>query len=329
MWPASKSLPGRAAGLSLSAGLVAFGCLVPDIELVDRLPDSGAGAAGRGGEGQSGSGSEGGEPTSEGGADPGSAGEPARGGEQSRSGAGGAAETGGSGSGGTAGAGGSGGTIATEIPELNACATNTYQVCDDFEGQLSDGWPPGFEATAVTDAPSGGAVLVADYGFQPQLRLSFTAISVSFWVRLETNTDQRFISFAQGNDEFGLGMEHDRARFLHSGTDGMIAPTDDNRTRLLSAMTWMCVQLRVDALTSVIESRIVVPGDAPFDLPPLDDTPTTDEDADWHQQSGPPLIDSGILIFGQQGAYQQFDDVVVGDYDQQTLCDLYLEAVGG
>lgn len=329
MCPASQCRPGRAAGLLLSAGLIAFGCLVPDVELVDRLPDTAAGAANRGGEGHSGSESEGGEPTNEAGAEPGSAGETAEGGAQSQSGAGGAAQTGGSADGGTTVTGGSGGSTVTGIPELNACATNTYLVCDDFEGQLSDGWPPGFAATAVTDAPSGGSVLVADYGFQPQLQLSFTAISVSFWVRLESNTDQRFISFAQGNDELGLGMEHDRARFLHSGTDGIIAPTDDNRTRLLSAMTWMCVQLRVDALTSVIESRIVVPGDAPFDLPPLDDTPTTDEDADWHQQSGPPSIDAGRLIFGQQGAYQQFDDVVVGDYDQQTLCDIYLEAVGG
>jgi hypothetical protein len=316
---------GRIAWSSVGAGVLAFGCLVPDIELVDDLPNGAAGSAGRAGASQSGSSNEGGEPTSEGGSES-SAGQPSDGGAPGQSGAAGSAL--GGASGGRAGSGGSGGgSVSTEIPELDVCSGTTYQVCDDFEGALSAGWPAGVAGTPMTDAPSGDAVLVANYQFQPQLQLDFTTMSVSFWVRFQTKADQRFVSFAQGTDEFGLGMEHEQARFIHGGAEGIIAPTDDTKTRVLTPLTWICVQLRVDALMSVIDARIVVPGDAPVDLPPLDNTPTEGEDLNWHEQSGPPLIDSGHLTFGQEGAYQELDDVVVGEYDEATVCDRYLEAI--
>lgn len=300
--------------LSLSAGLIAFGCLVPDIELVDDLP----GSAGHGGEGQSGSASEGGEHFSDS-----SGGEPTEGGEQGVGGS-----SGSSAGNDWGGAVGTGGAPSSDIPELGVCASGSYQVCDDFEGMLSDGWPPGITGTALTDAPSGDAVLVVDFGFQPELQLSFTAISVSFWVRLQNKADQRFISFTQGTDELGLGIEHEQARFIHSGMEGVIAPSDDNKTRLIAPATWFCVELRVDQVAARIESRIVVPGDSPVTLPVLDNTPTEGEDDYWNASlAGNWEIDSGKLIFGQNGAYQEFDDVVVGDYDEQTLCDRYLEAI--
>jgi hypothetical protein len=323
MSAAAAGRSGRAVWLSLSAGLIAFGCVVPDIELVDSLPDSAAGSGGRGGEGQSGSASEGGELSNEAGADSGGAGAP------SESGAGGAAGGNTAAHGGTAGSAGSAGSMSSEIPELDVCTTgNSFQVCDDFEARLSSGWPPGLAATIISDAPSGQAVLVKDYAFQHQLQLDFTAISVSFWVRLASRTDQRILSFKQGMHEFGLGMEGDRARFMHSGFEALVAPSDDNKTRLLAPATWFCVELRVDTTGASIESRVVVPGDAPYPLPVLDDLATAGEDDEWN--AGLPdswQIESGALVFGEEGSYQEFDDVVVGDYDEQTLCDRYLEAV--
>jgi hypothetical protein len=331
MRPASKWRPGHAVGLSLSAGFVAFGCLVPDIELVASLPDSVAGATGReGGAGEPGSSSTGGEPTHEAGADAGGAGEPGQGGAHSQSGAGGTAGAGSSAGGASAGTGGSSTSHGSEIPELNACATDTYRVCDDFEDPLSDHWSPGLSGTPASDAPSGEAVLVKDYAFQHQLMLDFTAISVSFWVLLESRTDQRIVSFKQGMHEFGLGMEHDRARFMHSGIEGLVAPSDDNKTRLLAPATWLCLELRVDTFGGSIESRVVVPGDPAFPLPALDNMPTAGEDDEWN--AGLPggwQIESSGLVFGEEGSYQKFDDVLIGEYDQQTLCDIYLEAVGG
>jgi hypothetical protein len=69
---------------------------------------------------------------------------------------------------------------------------------------------------------------------------------------------------------------------------------------------------------------VVVPGDGPVALPVLDKTPTTGEDELWNTSFPNWTANGGVLIFSQSGVYQEFDDVLVADYDAQTLCEKFV-----
>jgi hypothetical protein len=67
-----------------------------------------------------------------------------------------------------------------------------------------------------------------------------------------------------------------------------------------------------------------MPGDAPMALPVLDKTSTSGEDEVWNENFPNWTANSGSLIFGQVGLYQEFDDVLVSEYDAQTLCEKFV-----
>lgn len=304
-------------------------CLVQDVELVDRLPgasggsggdDAGASGGMAGSSNSSGSQNEGGDPSSG-----------AAGGDDSGGGAG--ASSGGSPPGGSAGAGagGSGGSgpgTISEIPQnlLDCGSVSNPYVCDDFETQLSPQWPPGTTPANVVDAPSGKLGLAVNFNETHELPVDLTAMSISFWVRFPSPTDQRFLSFRDETtlQEFGIGIEHERARWIYADmTSPAVAPEMNSLTRTLGVNTWVCVQLRVDLFTSTFDASVVVPGDAPVVLPVLDKTATAGHDDLWNKNFPNWTANSGSIIFGQLGVSQEFDDVLVADYDTETLCEKF------
>jgi hypothetical protein len=315
------------AVLALSASLLGA-CLVQDVELVDMLP--GGGGSGSGGEGASSSGGMAGTPSSSGsqneGGDPGTG---AVGGEDTAgSSSGGTAEGGSGGSTGMAGSGGSGSPTRPEIPpNLLTCSDPTYYVCDTFEDPLSSPWPPGTAGQDVTDAPSGELGLVVNYNETHTLPVDLTAMSVSFWVRFPSPTDQRFLSFQEVTtlNEFGLGIEHERARWIYPDMAApAVAPEQNSLTRILPIDTWVCVQVRADVFANTYDAMVVVPGDAPVTLPVLDKNPTAGEDESWNSAFPGWSTNSGAIIFGQIGVYQEIDDVLVAEYDAETLCEKFV-----
>jgi hypothetical protein len=321
--------------LPLSAVLVSA-CLVQDVELVDRLPGGGGGAAGGGGAGgkgssagslgSSGSQNEAGEDAGLGGGDSGGTDSGGNAGD----GSGGTAQGGSAGSdmGGSATMGGTGTGSPTVIPAgLLTCDTPTPYVCENFEGQLGNQWPPGIAPAAIADAPSGTQGLAVDFAQTYPLAVDLTAMSISFWVRFPSPTDQRFLSFQDATtlQEFGIGIEHEQARWIYPDMSApAVVPEQSSLTRVLNVDTWVCVQLRVDLLTHTFDASVVVPGDAPVALPVLDKDATTGEDELWNTSFPNWTANSGTIIFSQAGVYQEFDDVLVGDYDAQTLCEKFV-----
>lgn len=302
-------------------------CLVQDVELVDSLP----GASGSGSGGESASGGMAGSSSNAGsqneGGDPSTG---ATGGDDSGGDAG--TSSGGSAPGGSAGASGSGGSgpgTMSSIPQnLLDCGSvvNPY-VCDTFETQLSPQWPPGTTPGNVIDAPSGKLGLIVNYTETHTLPVDLTALSVSFWVRFPSRTDQRFVSFQDAATlrELGLGIEHERARWIYPDeTEAAVAPESNGLTRLLSIDTWACFQARADLFAYTFDAMVVVPGDAPVTLPTLDQNATPEVDEAWNANFPGWTVSNGQLIFGQPGVYQELDDVLVADYDAETLCEKFV-----
>ena len=326
----------RGLVVSLLGAALGVACLVKDVELVERLPGDGrAGDSGSSGSSSTaGTQNEGGEDAA--GGDGSSGGSSQTGGTPSggknMGGSAGNNPGGSAGSdpgGGSGGSGGSSGNSPTEIPDpLLTCGDPNYYVCDDFESTLAPQWAPGMLASTSPDAPSGTHVLLSEFQAQ-MLSVDLQAMSISFWVRVDGSYDQRIVSFR--NEEtleyFGLGIEEARARWLHTDAGGVpvvAAPSADNKTRQLQPNTWFCVELRADHLGGAYESRVVVPGDPPFTLPILDHNPTTGEDDTWNASFPDWRATAAFVTFGQDGAYQEYDDVLVADYDVQTLCEAFL-----
>lgn len=313
------------------SALLLGACLVQDVELVDSLP----GAAGGGGKGSSAGASSTAGSANEGGEDPGAAGGDSGGSDSggSAGNAGGGSEQGGSGgsdSSGSAGMnqGGTGMGTPSDIPAgLLNCDDPNYYLCDTFEDQLASQWPPGTAAQDIVNAPSGSQGLIVNYTSTHTLPVDLDAFSASFWVRFPSLTDQRFVSFQDVTtlQEFGFGLEHERARWIypHMSAATAVVPEVNSLTRLLSVDTWVCVQLRVDLSTFSFDASVVVPGDAPVALPVLDKNPTTGADEVWNTDFPDWTANGMSLIFGQAGVYQEIDDVLVGDYDAQTLCEKF------
>jgi hypothetical protein len=317
----------------LMSALVFSACLVQDVELVDQLPGGGGAAATGGKASSAGSPSASGSQNEGGGEEPGAAGRDAGGndaGGSAGSASGGATQGGSAGSGmsGSPSMGGTGtGSPSAIPPGLLSCSDVVAYVCDNFEDQLSSQWPPGTAPADIADAPSGNQGLVVDYAETYALPVDLTAMSISFWVRFPSPTDQRFLSFQDATtlQEFGIGIEHERARWIHPDMAApAVVPEQNTLTRVLDVDTWVCVQLRVDLLTHTFDASVVVPGDGPVALPVLDKDPTPGQDELWNTSFPDWTANGGVLVFSEAGVYQEFDDVLVGDYDAETLCERFV-----
>jgi hypothetical protein len=327
----------RGAVAVLTSLLLAGACVVPDVELVASLPGvAGSGSGGKAGAAQAGTTSEAGEDSDEGGGDSGgsssSAGDASQGGNQNQGGDAGAVNAGGTaGASGSAGTSGSGGSAPTAIPELNACDDSLYFSCDDFENGTQGVWLPGTPPAVSDDAPSGQHILTSDYQ-ENRLQMQLGNIKVSFWVRLVSLADQRVLSFFDGNQSmFGLGIEESRLRWQYfdvaANNITAVAPSDNAKTRLIPTDEWFCLEVTVLPPNS-LEALVVIPGVAPYELPVLDGTATVGEDQVWNTTYPNWFINTNVaLLFGQEGAYQEYDDVLVNAHDQPSLCDLYLMAI--
>lgn len=334
--PIGKS---RSAALALLASALAGACLVKDVELVESFADGGKSSGGN--SSNAGSPSSAGSSSSDGGEDA-AAGEGSGGSEPSAgnggSPAGGVTQGGASGSGGTtsggmAGMNQGGSNTPLEIPDLGVCGNNLpgTRFCDDFEQGTTGEWPPGIEPQVSQEAPSGSFVLIKDFQQPISLSVPMDAVSISLWAKFDGLYDQRVISFRDLNGQFafGLGREAGLARWIYAeeaNPETIVSPDDENLTRSLDPQQWFCLQIRADIAGNTFEARVVVPGDPPFDLPILDRNPTSGVDQVWNSDIFAWGAAADELIFGQEGAYQQFDDVLIGDYDTQTLCDLFIES---
>jgi hypothetical protein len=321
----------------LSAGL--FGaCVVKDVQLVDRLPgDAGAGGSG-GNTSDAGSPSGAGKTSSADGGEDATAGE-GSGATQSTagtdSGGNGGTTPGGSGGaspGGSAGTNQGGTNNPVMIPDLQSCPDASYFVCDNFETGASDGWQSGPVPKEVADAPSGEHVLAL--AFVPErLQLMFQAVKVSFWVRLDTVSDQPFLSFFSGNqDKVQLGLEESRFRWTFwsaasQSTGAVRVPQNNADSRLLPIGFWFCVEMSVQVTPQRLDARVVIPGATPFVMPTVDADPTPGVDEQWNMSYPWAVNGNAGFGFGIDGAYQEIDDVMIGAFDQKTLCELYEESL--
>jgi len=337
-----RGAAGRGVVLSVLAGALAFGCLVQDVELVDTLPGEGNGAVGN----TSGAGS----PSHAGNSSSSDGGEDAAAGD----GSGGSKPSAGSAAGGQAGAmspggsgganpGGSAGSAGMNqggsndpgaIPDLQSCPDPLYILCDNFETGADSQWSTTPTPEQITDAPSGQYVLESDF-VPERLQLTFTSLKVSFWVRIQTEADQPILSFFSNNqDKIRLGLEESRLRWTYwsgaaQSTGNVRIPQNNAASRLLPIGSWFCLELAISANPKSLDARVVIPGDAtgPFAMPTVDGNPTAGIDDQWNMSYNWGVNGNAGLFFGDDGAYQEFDDVMVGAFDQKTLCELYEETL--
>jgi hypothetical protein len=327
---------GQNLALALLPAALVGACLVKDVELVDRLPGDAGGSGGNT--------STAGSPSGAGKTSSGDGGEDAAAGD----GSGGTQPSAGSDSGGQAGAmspGGTGGAPGGSagmnqggsedpitIPDLQSCPDPNYFLCDNFEAGAADEWQSGPVPKVIADAPSGEHVLAANF-VPERLALVFQAVKVSFWVRLENMSDQPFLSFFSNNqDKVQLGLEESRLRWTFwlasTQENGLVRiPQNNAAARLLPIGSWFCVEVAIQATPKVLDARVVIPGATPFVMPTVDGDPSAGIDDQWNMNYNWGVNSNAGLFFGIDGAYQEFDDVMIGAFDQKTLCELYEESL--
>ena len=325
----------RGAVLSAFAAALAFGCVVQDVALVDHFSNAGSGGVGNVG-GAGSPGSAGNSSSNEGGEDA-AAGDGSSGGTPNAgSSAGGQAGTsnpggtGGTNPGGSAGMNQGGSGNPDPILDVQSCPDPTYILCDNFEAGANGLWSTDPTPKVIADAPSGEHVLAMN--FTPErVQYAFAEVKISFWVRLQTVADQPVVSiFSNNQDKVQLGLEESRLRWTYwsgvtQSTGNVRVPPVTNASPLLPINSWFCVELAIVANPKSLNARVVIPGSAPFVMPTVDGEPTAGIDDQWNMTYNWGVNTNAGFIFGVDGAYQEFDDVMIGSPNQKTLCELYEE----
>lgn len=328
------------AGSFVAAALV-VACVVPDVELVDRLPDDGSAGAGNGGSGaDSGNGASSGA-NGEGGVPDGAAGArdmtggTATGGDDANGGS--AGSSGGAGSSGSAGrAGSSGSESGGDFPTPGACddAAGNFSWCESFSGGPDKLWSTILtgliEDCEAGECPSPPGYLTTGYQeATPELQLDpDIELKISFWARYDVAQDEVFVSFGLtgGNLPVKFGVEGNRYRFRYGDTPNEVsAPSASNKTAAAQPGVWACIEIlrAVDRLTA----RVVPFGKAAVQLPSVDTQATAGEDDTWVPFVNLASYDyDGSWYFGYAGNDVEIDDITVGTPDSKSACDYYLEA---
>lgn len=327
----------RRASLALVGAVVTAACLVPNVELVERLPGGGGSAVGGSSPGASGDSqggdlgsSEGGEVSNAGSttAGVGGSGEGgAPGGSSGSSGVdgGGGVGGGGSSSGGSAGSGG-----VWMFGGDGACATEGPLFCDDFEVQRLSNWGAGplWQRNAIADAPSPTRVMQTVFKDAQMVFVKPTStFNLSFWVRFPSLTDQAFITWPVAEGNLSFGLEESSFRFRLDSNPITVAPELAKHTRGATVNVWTCVDIDVIP-DSEFRARVTVFGEPPLELASLGGAPTPGVDEKLLQSipGGALTLGDTSWTLGQLGVELDIDDVRVVDSGKPSVCDDFLAA---
>jgi hypothetical protein len=320
-----------ALAFSLCGASIAVACLVPDVELVDRLPNGAAGATlGGSAAGKS-------SPPTGGDDSPGaeSSGGAGQGGSSAAHGgtANGGSEPGAGTAGSSAGKDGSGGDgpLTWMFTGNGACGTDAQPLfCDDFEMERPMNWSatPLWERVTIADAPSGTQGLRSSFHEAPMGSSPATSgFNLSFWVRFGSLTDQAFITWSLSTGPaLSFGLEGSSFRFLVAANPPVSAPELEKYTRGAIVDKWTCVE--IVNVNATFQATVTVFGEDPVALSPIGGS--ADPGIDQMLLQAIPLqsivIDSSIWRLADPGTDIELDDVRVVDAQGRSVCREFIEA---